>query len=227
MLARHWYAEMLGLIGRDDDAEVQFRRARELDPLSVAVRVDFARMLTRRGRLQESLQLVDLEIQLVRGRSRCFAATERGAFGGGEVGDQARRDALGQGVFDGEDIGKRLIEASSPHLAAIRSARQLRSATQLVTIALDGSGQHGIDAKTRSGAVKRVTTSDCTVSAAGAGTVGRSQYIAPTMVRRMTTRAAAHRYVVLRGGAGGAGGITSTAGGIGAMSSSRMAATTR
>ncbi len=84
VLARHWYAEMLGLIGRYDDAEAQFRRARELDPLSVAVRVDFARMLTRRGRLQESLQLVDeglavnpAELRLYRERSLALIAMGR------------------------------------------------------------------------------------------------------------------------------------------------------
>ena len=59
VLARHWYAEMLGLIGRYDDATAQFRRARELDPQSVAVRVDFARMLTRRGSVREALQLIE------------------------------------------------------------------------------------------------------------------------------------------------------------------------
>ena len=88
VLARHWYAEMLGLIGRFDDAEAQFRRARELDPLSVAVRVDFARMQTRRGRLTESLQLINeglavnpAELRLYRERSLALIAMGREAEG--------------------------------------------------------------------------------------------------------------------------------------------------
>jgi DNA-binding winged helix-turn-helix (wHTH) protein/TolB-like protein/Flp pilus assembly protein TadD len=88
VLARHWYAEMLGLIGRYDDAEVQFKRARELDPLSVAVRVDYARMLTRRGRLNDSLQLVEeglsvnpAELRLYRERSLALIAMGREADG--------------------------------------------------------------------------------------------------------------------------------------------------
>jgi DNA-binding winged helix-turn-helix (wHTH) protein/TolB-like protein/tetratricopeptide (TPR) repeat protein len=88
VLARHWYAEMLGLIGRFDDAEAQFRRARELDPLSVAIRVDFARMQTRRGRLNDSLQLIEeglavnpAELRLYRERSLALIAMGREAEG--------------------------------------------------------------------------------------------------------------------------------------------------
>lgn len=88
VLARHWYAEMLGLIGRYDDAETQFKRARELDPLSVAVRVDYARMQTRRGRLNDSLQLVEeglsvnpAELRLYRERSLALIAMGREAEG--------------------------------------------------------------------------------------------------------------------------------------------------
>lgn len=88
VLARHWYAEMLGLIGRYDDATVQFRRARELDPLSVAVRVDFARMLTRRGAVRESLQLIEeglavnpAELRLYRERALVMFALGRDAEG--------------------------------------------------------------------------------------------------------------------------------------------------
>lgn len=84
VLARHWYAEMLGLIGRYDDAEVQFRRARELDPMSVALRVDFARMLTRRGRTADSMQLIEeglavnpAELRLYRERALALFATGR------------------------------------------------------------------------------------------------------------------------------------------------------
>ena len=87
-LARHWYAEMLGLIGRYDDAEAEFRRARELDPLSVAVRVDFARMLTRRGRTTDALQLIEeglavnpAELRLYRERSLALVAMGREAEG--------------------------------------------------------------------------------------------------------------------------------------------------
>jgi len=84
VLARHWYAEMLGLIGRYDDAEVQFRRARELDPMSVALRVDFARMLTRRGRTSESMLLIEeglavnpAELRLYRERALALFAQGR------------------------------------------------------------------------------------------------------------------------------------------------------
>src|SRR5262245_998182 len=59
VLAHHWYGEMLGLIGRFEDATTEFRRAGELDPLSVAVRVDFARMLTRNGAAREALELTE------------------------------------------------------------------------------------------------------------------------------------------------------------------------
>lgn len=88
VLARHWYAEMLGLIGRFDDAEAQFQRARQLDPMSAAIRVDFARMLTRRGRLNDSLQLIDeglavnpAELRLYRERSLALIAMGREAEG--------------------------------------------------------------------------------------------------------------------------------------------------
>ena len=86
VLAHHWYAEMLGLIGRYDEAGVQFRRARELDPLSVAVRVDFARMLTRQGAVRESLALIDeglavnpAELRLYRERALALFASGRDA----------------------------------------------------------------------------------------------------------------------------------------------------
>ena len=88
VLARHWYAEMLGLIGRYDDAAAQFRRARELDPQSVAVRVDFARMLTRRGSVREALQLIEeglavnpAELRLYRERALAMFALGRDAEG--------------------------------------------------------------------------------------------------------------------------------------------------
>lgn len=56
-LARHWFAEMLGLIGRSDESAAQFERAHALDPLSVAIRADFARMSTRAGKPEEALRL--------------------------------------------------------------------------------------------------------------------------------------------------------------------------
>ena len=84
--ARHWYGEMLGLIGRYDDAAIEFRRARELDPLSVAIRVDFARMLTRTGSAREALQLVEeglavnpAELRLYRERALALFAMGREA----------------------------------------------------------------------------------------------------------------------------------------------------
>jgi TolB-like protein len=56
-LARHWFAEMLGLIGRSDESAAQFERAQALDPLSAAIRADFARMWTRAGKPEEALRL--------------------------------------------------------------------------------------------------------------------------------------------------------------------------
>jgi DNA-binding winged helix-turn-helix (wHTH) protein/TolB-like protein/Tfp pilus assembly protein PilF len=84
VLAHHWYGEMLKLIGRFDDAKAQFHRARELDPLSVAVRVDFARMLTRLGGAREALQLTEeglavnpAELRLYRERALALFALGR------------------------------------------------------------------------------------------------------------------------------------------------------
>ena len=58
-LAHHWYGEMLGLIGRTDDAIEQFRRARSLDPYSPTVRADFVLALVNGGRLDEARALIE------------------------------------------------------------------------------------------------------------------------------------------------------------------------
>ena len=91
VLIRAW--TRLPLDARADVHEQRARpidldEARLLDPLSVAVRVDFARMLTRRGRLNDSLQLVDeglavnpAELRLYRERSLALIAMGRDAEG--------------------------------------------------------------------------------------------------------------------------------------------------
>lgn len=85
-LARHWYAEMLGLIGRPEESAVQFERARELDPWSAAVRADYARMLTRAGKAEQAIRLVDEglaidanEFRLHRERALALVALRRDA----------------------------------------------------------------------------------------------------------------------------------------------------
>ncbi len=42
--ARHWYAEFLGSMGRIGESEVEFERARSLDPLSAAIVADEAKI---------------------------------------------------------------------------------------------------------------------------------------------------------------------------------------
>jgi serine/threonine-protein kinase len=59
VLARHWFAEYLGLIGHFPESIAQYRRALELDPLSIPIRVDFLPVLTFAGRISEARAVLD------------------------------------------------------------------------------------------------------------------------------------------------------------------------
>lgn len=58
-LARHWYGEMLGLLGRFDEAIAELRQARALDPSSLAIIDDLAGPLLRSGRVAEARAVVE------------------------------------------------------------------------------------------------------------------------------------------------------------------------
>ena len=57
-LAHHWYGEMLGLVGRYDEAIAELHRARALDPASLAIIDDLAGPLLRSGRVAEARAVV-------------------------------------------------------------------------------------------------------------------------------------------------------------------------
>lgn len=57
--AHHWYGEMLGLLGRYDEAITELRQAHALDPTSLAIIDDLAGPLLRSGRVAEAQAVVE------------------------------------------------------------------------------------------------------------------------------------------------------------------------
>ncbi|MCR4376434.1 MAG: winged helix-turn-helix domain-containing protein [Acidobacteria bacterium] len=58
-LARHWYGEFLGLMGRYDEAITQLRLAIDLEPQSLAILSDLIPPLLRAGRVAEARAVVE------------------------------------------------------------------------------------------------------------------------------------------------------------------------
>lgn len=58
-LARHWYGEFLGLMGRYDEAIAQLQEALVLDPGSLAIQGDLIPPLLRAGRVSEARAVVE------------------------------------------------------------------------------------------------------------------------------------------------------------------------
>lgn len=58
-LAHHWYGEMLGLLGRYDEAIAALRRARALEPNSLAIESDLVPPLLRAGNVAEAREVVE------------------------------------------------------------------------------------------------------------------------------------------------------------------------
>jgi TolB-like protein/DNA-binding winged helix-turn-helix (wHTH) protein/Flp pilus assembly protein TadD len=54
--AHHWYAWHLGLLGRNDDAIAEMKKAQSLDPLSLIINADLAELLAIAHRTDESIQ---------------------------------------------------------------------------------------------------------------------------------------------------------------------------
>jgi TolB-like protein/DNA-binding winged helix-turn-helix (wHTH) protein/Tfp pilus assembly protein PilF len=54
--AHHWYAWHLSLLGRNDEAITEMKRARRLDPLSLIINADFAELLLIAHHVAESIQ---------------------------------------------------------------------------------------------------------------------------------------------------------------------------
>jgi DNA-binding winged helix-turn-helix (wHTH) protein/tetratricopeptide (TPR) repeat protein/TolB-like protein len=63
-LAHHWYGEFVGLMGRQDEAIAELKRARELDPQSLAIIVDLTLPLEREKRLAEARAVLDSGLQI-------------------------------------------------------------------------------------------------------------------------------------------------------------------
>jgi TolB-like protein/Tfp pilus assembly protein PilF len=61
-----WYAEMLGELGRYDEALVMIRRAHEADPFSLIVNATYAQILSRSGRSAEAQQQFEKTFELER-----------------------------------------------------------------------------------------------------------------------------------------------------------------
>jgi TolB-like protein len=68
---RQWYADFLGVNGRIQEAQVQYERALELDPLSPIVNVQFGVFYLNTGRLDEAriryLRSIEIDPQFARG----------------------------------------------------------------------------------------------------------------------------------------------------------------
>lgn len=58
-LARHWYGEFLGMMGRYDEAVAELRRALALEPDSLAIQSDLVPPLLRAGRTAEARAIVE------------------------------------------------------------------------------------------------------------------------------------------------------------------------
>jgi DNA-binding winged helix-turn-helix (wHTH) protein len=58
-LARHWYGEMLGYLGRYEEAIAELRQAEALDPNALAIKIDLVGPLLRSGRVAEARAVVE------------------------------------------------------------------------------------------------------------------------------------------------------------------------
>jgi DNA-binding winged helix-turn-helix (wHTH) protein/TolB-like protein len=62
--ARHWYAEYIGSMGRIGESQVEFERARELDPLSAAIPADEAKIFWYDRQFAKSAEFARLSLSL-------------------------------------------------------------------------------------------------------------------------------------------------------------------
>jgi DNA-binding winged helix-turn-helix (wHTH) protein/Flp pilus assembly protein TadD len=58
-LAHHWFGEMLGFLGRDDEAIAELRQAVELEPNALAILADLVPPLLHAGRIAEARAVVE------------------------------------------------------------------------------------------------------------------------------------------------------------------------
>lgn len=61
---RHWYAEFLGSMGRIGESEVEFERARSLDPLSAAIPADESKIFWYDHQFEKSASLARQSLSL-------------------------------------------------------------------------------------------------------------------------------------------------------------------
>jgi serine/threonine-protein kinase len=62
--ARHWYQILLGVLGRDDEALAEIKRALELDPLSPILEVNIGEAYLRKGDLDSAMEHAKRLVQL-------------------------------------------------------------------------------------------------------------------------------------------------------------------
>ncbi len=90
--AYHWYAALLSVFARTEEAGAQIARALELDPLSPGIQSDAVNLLIRAGRYDEAIE-----------RARGMVAHERGFGAAGHI-------ALGQ-AFDAKGMHREAVTA--------------------------------------------------------------------------------------------------------------------
>lgn len=109
-LARHWYAEFLGIIGRVDEAVAQYKRAIELAPDSFAIPMDMSMTLVSGRRLPEARALAEAALALDPKHPRLLLQMSQVLYAEGRFDESAEwewRALLLQGVSQAEVDGLR------------------------------------------------------------------------------------------------------------------------
>ena len=86
--AHHWFAELLALTGRFDDAHREMERARQLDPLSLIVAADNGVILYYERQYERSIEqlraVLDMEPLFPRGAAIVYAYAANGMYADAE-----------------------------------------------------------------------------------------------------------------------------------------------
>ncbi len=99
--ARHWYALLLGRLGRHEEARVEIRRSLELDPLSPIINQDVGYVLLLAGESEAGIRQYQRTLELDPDFSTTRLALARRFLEAGRFDEG--RDALGQWA---EDVGQ-------------------------------------------------------------------------------------------------------------------------
>lgn len=101
--AHHWYGELLGFLGRFDEAFKEFDRARELDPLSLIIATDRAAVLLYSRQYdraaEEFRRVLSVEPNFSRGAMIAYAYVQAGRFAEA-IAQAETRSAMNQMPWD-------------------------------------------------------------------------------------------------------------------------------